>query len=218
MKRSYIVLVCLFVFFAVSKTAQATATLQLINPPSPFTQDGFYVGPYAMSVNGVATTLVCDDFLDETKLGVTWTATVSTFSNLSKTQFIGQSNAVAKYDGAAWLVQQMYALNPKIANYGNEIMDMHFALWSIFAGASVRNDAPSISDSNSWYTAAMNPLSYVGDTFSNIVIYTPTTPGVAQEFMGETPEPATVALFGLALLAAVVVMRRRQSGLSGTLA
>jgi hypothetical protein len=43
-----------------------------------------------------------------------------------------------------------------------------------------------------------------------MVIYTPVVPGAAQEFIGETPEPASLILFGIALLAAAGVMRRHR--------
>jgi PEP-CTERM motif len=208
MTRLYIAVICTFVFLCTTKTSEAQVNMQLLSPPSPITANGIYVGPYAIAVNGTPTTLVCDDYVTETTF-TPWTATVSTFADLSHTEFIGQSNSVQKYDAAAWLVQQMYALNPKGADYADQVIDIHYAIWSIF-NSSAMSSPGFDSDSNNWYTTAL-ANSYTAGEFANILIYTPKT-GTAQEFMGETPEPASIALFGTGLLAVAGFIRRRSFG------
>ena len=211
MTRLRLAFFCLIAIFCVTKRTEAQVNMQLLSPPSSFVDNGIYVGPYAIAVNGSATTLVCDDFSTET--GYTpWTATVSTFADLSHTEFIGQSNAVYKYEAAAWLVQQMYALNPKDPNYADQVIDIHYATWAIFTPSAMnspgfKNDLGN--DANNWYTTALSN-SYSLSQFSNILIYTPKT-GTAQEFMGQTPEPASIALFGTGLLAVAAFIRRRSS-------
>src|ERR1700738_3405366 len=126
MTRFRVIFFCMLALFCVNSRTEAQVNMQLLNPPSPFTDNGVYVGPYAIAVNGAATTLVCDDFKTETTY-TPWTATVSTFVDLSKTEFITQSDALHKYEAAAWLVQQLYALNPKDADYADEVIDIHYA-------------------------------------------------------------------------------------------
>jgi len=213
MTRLHIAVLCTLVFLCTTKTAEAQVNLQLLNPPSPFTDNGIYVGPYAIAVNGAATTLVCDDFATETTY-TPWTATVSTFADLSHTEFIGQSDSLHKYQAAAWLVQQMYALNPKGSDYADQVTDIHYAIWAIFTPSALtspgfKNDTGN--DANGWLTTALVTNTYLPGEFANILIYTPKT-GTAQEFMGETPEPASIALFGTGLLAVAGFIRRRSSG------
>jgi hypothetical protein len=45
------------------------------------------VDPYYGTINGNPATLVCDDFDHETYIGESWTATVSTLSDLSSVRF-----------------------------------------------------------------------------------------------------------------------------------
>jgi hypothetical protein len=208
MKSRYIVFLCILALFCATPKAQASSVLKLLSPPSPFTQSGIYVGPYAISVDGAPTTLVCDDYVTETGYN-SWLVKTSTLSNLSQTEFVGQANSTQKYYAAAWLVQQMYALNHSDPGYADEIIDLHYATWSIFFGSALLSNDPD-GDSTNWYNQAL-ANNYSNGTFnlSNMVIYTPVVPGAAQEFIGETPEPASLVLFGIALLAAVRVMRRR---------
>jgi hypothetical protein len=104
----------------------------------------------------------------------------------------------------------MFGLNPTTSGYADEIVDMHYATWAIFWGTSLLSNDPD-GDSTTWYNTAL-ANNYSNGTFNltNMVIYTPVVPGAAQEFIGETPEPASVILFGIALLVSLAVMRRRR--------
>jgi hypothetical protein len=213
MKRLHLAIFCGLVFLCVTKRAEAQVNMQLLSPPSSFIDNGIYVGPYAIAVNGKATTLVCDDFTTETTFAP-WTATVSSFADLSKTEFISQTNSVHKYEAAAWLVQQLYGLNPKGADYADQVVDIHYAIWAIFTPGAMSSPGftgDTGNDANTWYTTAMGTNTYSSGEFANILIYTPKL-GTAQEFMGETPEPASIALFGTGLLAVAGFIRRRSSG------
>ena len=55
--------------------------------------DGVYVGPYTATVNGSSTQIICDDFSDESYVGESWTANVTTLSNLNGTKWGGMANA-----------------------------------------------------------------------------------------------------------------------------
>jgi PEP-CTERM motif len=209
MKPRYAISLCILALFCATPRTEASSVLKIIPPPSPITQNGIYVGPYAISVNGVATTLVCDDYASETGYN-SWLANTSTLSNLSGTEFVGQTNSTQKYYAVAWLAQQMFALNPTTYGYADEIIDLHYATWAIFWGTALLSNDPD-GDSTAWYNTAL-ANNYSNGTFnlSNMVIYTPVVPGAAQEFIGETPEPASLILFGIALLAAAAVMRRHR--------
>ena len=54
-----------------------------MNSSEPYVMNGIYVGPYNATVNGQSAQIICDDFADDTYLNQSWTANVTTFSNLT---------------------------------------------------------------------------------------------------------------------------------------
>ena len=46
--------------------------------------NGVYVNPYTASINGVSTTVICDDYVDDSYVGESWTADVHTLSDLNQ--------------------------------------------------------------------------------------------------------------------------------------
>jgi len=117
---------------------------------------GVYVDPYTATVGGVANTpVICDDWSNNSYLGESWTASVTTVSSLgtSSTPMFGtlsQGNnptpgAVALtqaqlYDEVAWLASQLLA-NP--TNYNTQVATS-FALWELTYNATGSlQEAPS---------------------------------------------------------------------------
>jgi hypothetical protein len=76
-----IALVC----FAPSVFADSIpVNLTLTSPPPGPSRDGIYISPYTANINGVSSTIICDDFLDDTVAGGSWQATVNNFGSLQR--------------------------------------------------------------------------------------------------------------------------------------
>lgn len=214
--------------FAPTAFADGTpAGMFLANAGSnPF--DGIYMGPYNADINGVSTPVICDDFVDDSYIHESWTANVSTFADLSGTDFAGRVNATSGYNQVAALT--MALLDPKNAG---QVDQVQFAIWSVFSGTAVQNylqGTLSASNFTNFYTnGVVNWLSWASgqtlsaDQLAQFTIYTPNTDYAItcsgqscantppQEFitMTPTPESGTAGLFGVGLLALVFFMRRR---------
>jgi len=119
---------------------------------------GVFVDPYTATVGGVAnTSVICDDWSNNSYVGESWTANVTTVSSLgtSSTPMFGtlsQANnptlggvaltQAQLYDEVAWLGTQLLA-NP--TNYANQVA-VSFALWELTynaTGSGVEAPAPS---------------------------------------------------------------------------
>ncbi|MGA8143531.1 MAG: PEP-CTERM sorting domain-containing protein [Candidatus Acidiferrales bacterium] len=162
--------------------------------------NGVETSPYYGTIGtqtGVA--IVCDDYWHEVYVGESWMATENTFATLGQARFQG-ANAAATllmYEEAAFLVEQL-ASNPGAAN------DISFAIWSIFSSG-----VPSTGNSAWWLTYAQNQI-YTSGEFANFIILTPTdsSSGSAQEYLVNTPEPASMLLLGSGLFALGIWRRR----------
>jgi hypothetical protein len=138
--------------------------------------DGVYVGPYTATVNGTSTQIICDDFSDESYVGESWTANVTTLSNLNGTKWGGMANATQLYDEAAWLATQMlsktYSGNPTQVGY------LAYALWATFQPSQVENWLGANSAAwlavEGWLSSAAGQHFTPGE-FSNFFLYTPNT-------------------------------------------
>jgi len=199
---------------------------------------GAYVDPYTATVGGVAnTSVICDDWSNNSYVNETWTATVTTVSSLAS----GPSSAVMfganstlgltqdqLYLEAAWLGTQLLA-NP--TNYANQVA-VSFALWELTynaAGSATETPTPTAflaGSSESSYQTTVNTLlanakSAVAGGYSGIgwEILTPvagssnpSSDGTPQEFLVRTPESSAVVMFSadmLGLLALAFVFRKR---------
>ena len=84
----------LVVLFALSLAAfrvnAATVTVQFLNHGTSIPYHGAYAGEYNATVNGVNTSVVCDDFLTEIVTGQTWVANEFTYADI-------QNGAVTKF-------------------------------------------------------------------------------------------------------------------------
>lgn len=194
-----------------------TASMYLTGPGTNGTMAGVYVGPYVAQINGVATPVICDDYVDESFINESWTANVTTLANLSGTKWGGLPNATTLYEEAAWLTEQLVTASPSQAG------DIQFAIWAIF-------DPSAINGLTSGDQMAVENLimqaqnqSYWAGEFNNILIYTANTNdpilcnGQAcantppQEFLVDTPEPGVFALVLIGLSAIAIGIGRKKS-------
>ena len=191
--------------------------------------DGVYVGPYNATVNGQSTQIICDDFVDDSYVGESWTANVTTLSNLNGTKWGGMANATTLYDEAAWLATQM--LSPTYSGNATQVGYLAYALWAVFQPSAVKSWLGANSAAwlavQGWLNSAAGQQFTPGE-FANFFIYTPdlghsitcnggpcpTTP--PQEFFGfiSAPEGGSTLVYllltTLACLAAIRFRSRRQ--------
>lgn len=160
-------------------------------------QGGVYVAPYYLTVNTTAGIVaMCDDFSHEVFLGESWTASDSTYANLSGTRW-GTSFS-HEYQEAAWLFDRFLA-NPSQAG------DINFAVWALFT--------PSAKLSAGYTAGAANWLALAGSQslsnydFSSFRVLTPTNPTSPQEYLIKVPEPGTFVLLVLGMMALVLVAK-----------
>jgi hypothetical protein len=136
--------------------------------------DGVYVGPYSATVNGTPTQIICDDFTDETYVGESWTANVTTLSNLNGTKWGGMANATTLYDEAAWLATQM--LSPTYSGNPTQVGYLAYALWAVFAPSAVESwlgaNSAAWQAVQGWLNTAA-AQHFTPNEFANFFIYTP---------------------------------------------
>jgi hypothetical protein len=199
---------------------------------------GVHIGPYTATINGVSTSVICDDFSDATYVGETWTATLSTYPSLTSVKFDqGAGNTTARtkgYDEIAWLaIQLMGSTNTAQTDA------IQFAIWSVFdpsgvssylngvGGHSFDTDSANADGVQYWLNQA-GGQTYTAGEFANVTILTPNSNYAMscssdryescppQELVTvKTPEPGTLALLGFglfAMLLAVKTVKRRTTG------
>jgi len=174
----------------------------------------YYVSPYTGKLNygtsnAQTVVLFCDDINNEVSTNEVWNANVTSLAsgNFSNTRYgngsvnrnlRGMSPQIL-YEEAAWLVTQF-------SSHSGDYVSLQYALWDLMTpGAEPTNfanaDGTSVAQ---WLALAganygqINPASFVIVTNTGTLAYT----GQVQEFIVETPEPAT----GVLLLFGVVSM------------
>ena len=121
------------------------ANFQLTSAGNNIVLDGVYISPYTALIDGVPTTVICDDFADDVSVGETWQATVSTVANLSpNVKWATNSDPALQpysatteqnlYNQAAWLSGQLLATsNP------TQMGEISYAIWAVFDPTGVQN-------------------------------------------------------------------------------
>jgi hypothetical protein len=224
--------------------ALASVTLSLVDANANYPMGGVYTSSYSLSVNGGSPALmICDDFLTDVWIGLTWPATVTSLSSLqgqasatSNLKF-DQSNAQKQtYDYATEAVLAAELIS--LGNYANETAgEISFAIWGIFDPVLLASNPTSGLGhlTSTELTAAQQYLDgarAVVDAATTggvvdlsrlprLTIYTPIVPlgPPSQEFLlvsvDEAPLWAALAadLLGLAALVFFVKRRRASAGI-----
>ena len=194
------------------------------------TSGSVYIVPYTLNDTGVDggainIQVICDSFGNEVSIGETWQGTTNIFgpSGAISGGIFGNSPAdVANYDEAV-ILYAMYLSGTAPLATANATQ---FAVWGLFT--------PSVVGTADWNSSGAAALlaSYGGSAGFNFTDYDLITPiagtesgnlGTAQEFIyqdadvpltpADTPEPASIALFGSGMLGVGFSLRRKLSRL-----
>lgn len=183
----------------------------------------YYVSPYTGTMNyGTSSAqtvgLFCDDINNDVSIGEVWTANVTNMAsgNLSNTRYgsstdhnpnyTNAANALKLYEEAAWLVTQF-------GSHTSDYVSLQYALWDLMSpGAEPTSYSENGITVSQW-------LSWAGTNYgqinpANFEIVTNVGPlayrGQVQEFIVETPEPATVVLLLIGMGAMFLFALKRQ--------
>lgn len=215
-----------------------TVSMDLTGVGNGASDYGVYLSPYTATVNGVAnTSVICDDFANDSYLGESWTANVSNVASLGNVLWPSSSPAQQQvlYDEMAYLAYQLG--NPTNANAQAAIS---FAIWDLSDSSAVSawSSAPGYStfladsgNSNGvlyWVDQAQNQYGTLSSTqLADVLVYSPDTSDPItcgtgpcqntppQEFLAinpvATPEPGTfvLMLMGLGSLGLMMAVRKR---------
>jgi hypothetical protein len=214
----------LFFLVALGTLKAASISIEIASPgniyanPQFAADQGFYVGPYTLVVNGEPMLGLCVDFYHQSTVGNPWGAfeTPVTAAGMNNT-YVYQENAgnpnvnavtLLTYEEETYLYLQIIAaLLPK------DRIAIQEAAWSITDPAfNISNNR----EAQLWKASAMDPTNYLHVNLSGIVIYSDVTGihGGQQEFIAipvnAVPEPAALILLaGLLGLACIPLRSRR---------
>jgi len=179
----------MFILAAIAVASPITLTLNSANGQQV---GGDYVSPYSATIEPANLTfpVFCDDFVDQVNLGETWDVTIEQGTNTTGAKF-----AAADYPVLFWLAEQDTS-----ATYITTQLSMWTETDPGFTGATTA--------SNALLTTARADQSSVD--LAEWQVYTPT--GYGQEQIADSPEPSTIVLIGLGLVAVGLLRRKSLRG------
>ena len=155
---------------------------------------GEYLMPYYLTINQSSpVAVVCDDFFHNVSVGDKWSATVSTFADLSGTRF--GTSAATQYHEAVWLASQINASSSL-----TDIAGVQFAIWKLLSPGT-----PDVGTEDFWIAKAQLAATqnYGGMSFANWEILTPNSVLTPQEYLVMIPEPGVMLDLSVGLAAFV---------------
>ena len=208
-------------FMIMTPLAQADSTTQMMFTGVNGANNGvYYVSPYTGIMNyGTSSpqtvVLFCDDIKNEVSWNQVWDANVTSLAsgNFSNTRYgngsvnpnLGVMNPQTLYEEAAWLVTQF-------ASHPGDYVSLQYALWDLMTpGAEPTSffnaDGTTVAQ---WLDLAaanygqINPANFVIITNTGTLAYK----GQVQEFIVQTPEPATAVLLPIGIVSMFLLIRR----------
>jgi hypothetical protein len=204
----------LLVSGAMFTTQASVVQVKYVNPPTGVSDGADFVLPYAITIDGTATSAICYDNFDTIIEGQTWFANEFTLSDaVSSGFFPAASDTYSKYEEVAWLSLQSYT------NAADQI-DLQHNIWNVFGEASTGQPytVQQGADSYSAALATAEADGYAGVDFSRVAFLQPvnsvagSAPGqafVIDPPASNAPEPATAAMLGSGLLLIGICTRKR---------
>jgi hypothetical protein len=201
--------------------ADGTTTMQFTGVNGA--NDGhYYVSPYSGTIdygssNARTVGLFCDDINNDVSIGQVWSANITNLASgdLSNTRYGSSANphysdptaALILYEQGAWLVSQF-------GSHTSDYVSLQYALWDLMSpGAEPINYAGSdgiqVSQWLTWAAAnygQINPANFAIITNVGPLSYK----GQVQEFIVQTPEPATIVLLMIGIGAMFLLALKRQ--------
>jgi hypothetical protein len=193
---------------------------------------GFYTYPYYFNITGGPQpgdnqALICDSFDNSVSAPQSWTANIwslLTAGTPGEGYYSGvsglQASAQVLYDAAGMIFEA-------ILTGGVSSVQGNWAIWGLFSANARGNAFYTSSGANATEAYYLNIIEAdianskpLPAYLANLIVYTPVAGAVGegngpQEFIGVTPEPVSLALFGSGLgLLAMAIRRRRRSNKS----
>lgn len=177
--------------FVIATTAQADTVY--FNGSYAFASGGYGIPPYGGTWNGQAASFYCVDFTHDITANTGWNAAATSLagSDFSATLLKDQN----LYLEMAWLVTQMMGTSDT-----NLQAQYQYAIWSITGGPDPFGMDVSL-------VLAASGAVHSGFDGQGFTILTPTG-SYGQEFLVKTPEPSTLLLLGIGLVALLVVSKK----------
>jgi len=174
----------------------ATVNMQFTGLPTGNNYWGVASYPYDLSVNGrPARWMMCIGYNEHIEGGETWQADVVNVGSLDPATHLLDYQAAFLFEMA-------------VADHGAN-SDVNAAAWYLFEGV------PSLTlGAQALVTLAQSQTFQQGE-FSDVLLYSAipgtenTNLGTAQDFLGSTPEPGSLALFGSGLIGVAGMLRRK---------
>ena len=190
----------LLLLLATSLPAVAgTVSMQFTGVSGGHSYAGAYTYPYDLKVNGGPNQwMMCISYEEHISVGETWKANVVNVGSLDPTAYRLDYEAAFLFK----MAEADHGADPSI----------NAAAWWLLEGAPSLN-APA----NSLQLLAQSQIFSKGE-FSDVLLYTPIAGsqsgdlGTPQAFLGATPEPGTLALFGSGVIGLSGLLRRRLRG------
>lgn len=176
-----------------------SVNMQFTGLPTGHNYGGVASYPYNISVNeGPNQWMMCLGYNEHIEGGETWQATMTSIGSL---------------DPATHLLdyQAAYLFEKAVADHGIN-SDINAAVWYLFEGT------PPLTLGALAFVSLAQSQTFTEGEFADVSLYTaiPGTEsgnlGTAQSFLGSTPEPGTLALFGSGMIGLAGMLRRKFRG------
>jgi len=197
------VLSAMFLLLLMASSLPAAAgniNMQFNGTPTGDNYSGVPSYPYNVSVNGGPNQwMMCISYREHISGGETWKATVTSVGSLDPNTYL------LDYEAA-------FLFKMAVADHGAD-SDINAAAWWLFEGVP-----SSLSPGAQGLVALAQSQTYSKGEFSDVLLYTAIPGsqsgglGIAQNFLGTTPEPGTLALLGTGVLGLGGLLRRRLRG------